>query len=354
MEFLIFDLKFSAQKNKWLSVWDSWGSREIHAHPDFIKLNAFDEDEVLAFYTETKGGGILFPIIKRKISSESWCDVEDTYFDVITPYGYGGAFCWGTGECHRDYFWEEYKIWCKKNNVVTSFIRQSLFKDQVLRSIGEISSPYKNIVRRLNVSEEDLFNGYKHSVRKNLKRAISSGLEIEVDLYGKKLNDFLTIYNSTMDRVDAQDQYYFSEEYFKGIINKLRGYFVFFHVRYKEKIIATELVLVSSKSIYSFLGGTIAEYNSMRPNNFLKHEIIKWGTKNGKLNFILGGGYKKDDGIFKYKKAMAPDGEYDFYLAKVIHDPEAFQLLVLKKLNWKKMNAKTSHIESDFFPSYRG
>ena len=111
---------------------------------------------------------------------------------------------------------------------------------------------------------------------------------------------------------------------------------------------------MSSKSIYSFLGGTIAEYNSMRPNNFLKHEIIKWGTKNGKLNFILGGGYKKDDGIFKYKKAMAPDGEYDFYLAKVIHDPEAFQLLVLKKLNWKKMNAKTSHIESDFFPSYRG
>ena len=253
MEFLIFDPKISAQKNKWLSVWNSWGSREIHAHPDFIKLNAFAEDEVLAFYTETIGGGILFPIIKRKISSESWCDVEDTYFDVITPYGYGGAFCWGTGEYYRDYFWEEYNIWCKKNNVVSSFIRQSLFENQVLRPIGEISSPYKNIVRKLNVSEEDLLSDYKHSVRKNLKRAISSGLEIEVDLYGKKIKDFLMVYNSTMHRVDAQGQYYFSEEYFKGIIDKLSGHFVFFHVCYKEKIIATELVLISSKSIYSFL-----------------------------------------------------------------------------------------------------
>ena len=353
MNFLIFDFKVNVQKNNWLSVWESWGNKEIHAHPDFIKLSACSEDEILAFYTETLDGGILFPIIKRTISSESWYDGEDFYFDVITPYGYGGAFCWGTGEYYRDFFWEQYNIWCKKNNVVSTLIRQSLFKNQVLTPIGEVSSPYKNIVRRLNVKEEDLLNDYKHSIRKNLKRAISSGLKIEVDLCGRNLNDFLTIYHSTMDRVDAKGQYYFSEEYFKEFIDKLSGHFGFFHVRYKEKIIATELVLMSSKNIYSFLGGTISEYNSMRPNNFLKHEIIKWGTKNGKINFVLGGGYKKDDGIFKYKKAMAPDGEYDFYLAKVIHDADAFQALVFKNSNWKKINAKDSNIENDFFPSYR-
>ena len=91
----------------------------------------------------------------------------------------------------------------------------------------------------------------------------------------------------------------------------------------------------------------------MRPNNFLKHEIIKWGIENGKSNFILGGGYKKDDGIFKYKQAMAPNGEHPFYLAKVIHDEDMYEALVKKKLKWKEKHVKDADVQDDFFPKYR-
>mgnify|MGYP003999727733 FL=1 len=353
MKFKIFSLAIDSQKQEWLEIWKAWSDGEIYAHPDFIKLSANSEDEVFAFYADIPNGGVLFPIIKRSISSEPWCNEIKSNYDAITPYGYGGAFYWGRGDDFRDEFWKKYSIWCQDNNIVSTLMRLSLFKNQILTPIGEVTSPYGNIVRSLTMKEDELWYDYKHAVRKNVKRAVNSGLKIEIDASGKKLNDFLEIYHSTMDRVEAKGQYYFSTDYFKEIIEKLPKNFVFFHVLYKEKIISTELVLVSSKNIYSFLGGTISEYNNMRPNNFLKHEIIKWGIENGKSNFILGGGYKKDDGIFKYKQAMAPNGEHPFYLAKVIHDEDMYEALVKKKLKWKEKHVKDADVQDDFFPKYR-
>jgi len=353
MKFKVLSLAIDNQKQEWLGIWKAWNDREIYAHPDFVKLSANHEDEVFAFYADISNGGILFPVIKRSISSEPWHNKIDSNYDVITPYGYGGAFCWGVGSNFRDEFWGKYSAWCQDNNIVSTLMRLSLFKSQILPPIGEVSNPYGNIVRSLTMGEDELWYDYKHAVRKNIKRAVSSGLKIEIDESGSKLNDFLEIYHSTMDRVDAKGRYYFSEDYFREIIKKLPKSFVFFHALYKEKVISTELVLVSSNNIYSFLGGTIPEYNNMRPNNFLKHEVVKWGIKNEKSNFILGGGYKKDDGIFKYKQAMAPNGEYPFYLAKVIHNEDMYEVLVKKKIKWKEKHLKDLGVRGDFFPEYR-
>tara|TARA_B110000967_G_C18897759_1_gene572035 strand:+ start:3817 stop:4881 length:1065 start_codon:yes stop_codon:yes gene_type:complete len=353
MNFKIFNFSIDSQKQEWIEIWKTWAGREVYAHPEFIKLGANPENEVLAFYADVSDGGILFPIIKRNISSELWCNESRSWYDLITPYGYGGAFCWGKGNSFRNEFWKNFSSWCQNNNIVSTLMRLSLFKDQILIPIGEISSPYNNIVRSLEIKEENLWFDYKHSVRKKIKIAINSDLNIEIDINGKKIKNFLEIYYSTMDRVQAKGQYYFSKNYFKKLIEKLPQNFIFFHVFYKEKMISTELVLVSSNNIYSFLGGTIPRYNNMGPNNFLKHEIVKWGLKNGKNNFVLGGGYKKDDGIFKYKKAIAPNGECPFYLAKVIHDVDKYELLVKQKLKWKEKNKKDDSSQIDFFPKYR-
>ena len=285
----ILHISSENEKLRWLNIWKAWGGEEIYAHPDFVVLNINNQDEGLAIYLETNNGGILFPLIKKKISSEQWCS-KLGYYDVITPYGYSGAFYWGDGVQYKNTFWEQYRLWCQENKIISTLMRLSLFEGRVLTPIGRIESPYGNIVRSLQLEEEELWYDYKHAVRKNIKRAINSGLQIEVDLSGEKLEDFLRIYYSTMDRVDAKSQYYYSVDYFKSIIKKLPKNYVFFHVLYEEKVISTELVLLSHNDIYSFLGGTESEYRNMRPNNFLKHEIIKWGRENGKCNFVLGGG----------------------------------------------------------------
>ena len=88
------------------------------------------------------------------------------------------------------------------------------------------------------------------------------------------------------------------------------------YVVHEGKIISTELVIYGTENAYSYLGGTDRDYFDVRPNDYLKYEIIKWAKAKGLKNFVLGGGYGADDGIFQYKLCLAPHGEYDFYIGR--------------------------------------
>ena len=342
-----------AQHRKWIEIWESWAGHEIYAHPNYVNLYIKDSEESIALYLKTNAGGVLFPLIKRNLSLEEWVGCKVDFYDVISPYGYGGAFGWGDGLNFQTEFWEMYQQWCLQNKVVSTFVRLSLFSEQVLMPLDETESPYGNIVRSLNLEADEIFYDYKHAVRKNIKRAIKSGLSVAVDDDGFLLEDFLRIYYSTMERVDASIGYYFPKTFFENIMASLPESFVFFHVLHEGTVISSELVLVSDCNIYSFLGGADPEYSNMRPNNFLKHEIIKWGKEHGKINFVLGGGYHKDDGIFRYKQQMAPNGELPFYTFKSIHCDSAYDQLILMRKSWETSQGREWQAAAGFFPSYR-
>jgi hypothetical protein len=353
MELELLNSADPAQNKKWIEIWDSWVGHEVYAHPNYADLYRKDNEDSIALYLETKKGGILFPLIKRNISLEEWVHSKDDFYDVISPYGYGGAFGWGDGFDFQAEFWNLYQQWCKKNKVVSTFVRLSLFSEQVLIPLDGVDSPYGNIVRSLDLEVDEILYDYKHAVRKNIKRAIKSGLSIAVDSDGSLLDSFLNIYYSTMERVDATVGYFFPKEFFESMISSLPENFIFFHVLHEGTVISSELVLVSDDNIYSFLGGTDPEYSNMRPNNFLKHEIIKWGRAQGKENFVLGGGYSKDDGIFKYKQQMAPNGELPFYTFKSIHCDRTYDDLILMRKAWELSQSREWQTEEGFFPGYR-
>ena len=195
---------------------------------------------------------------------------------------------------------------------------------------------------------DDMLMDFEHRFRKSLKKANKAELEVEVDTSGKRLEDFLEIYYGTMDRNNAKDNFFFSEDFFKQI-NEMHGNYVYIHVLYEGKVISTELVLYGPDNCYSFLGGTNRDYFHLQANTFLKYEIIKWAKENGLKSFVLGGGYGDDDGIFKYKKSFAPNGIHDFYIGKKIFDEDKYNELV------KIRNLEDDYDESTlFFPAYRG
>ncbi|MDD5457686.1 MAG: GNAT family N-acetyltransferase, partial [Candidatus Margulisbacteria bacterium] len=128
----------------------------------------------------------------------------------------------------------------------------------------------------------------------------------------------------------------------------MTGNYIYLHVLNEGSVISTELVLYGSENCYSFLGGTDHVFFHMRPNDFLKYEIIKWAKEKGLKNFILGGGYGGDDGIFKYKRSFSPNGMCDFYIGKKIFDKEKYKTLTDMRI--KKENFEEN---SNFFPEYR-
>ena len=79
-----------------------------------------------------------------------------------------------------------------------------------------------------------------------------------------------------------------------------------------------------------------------------KYEIIKWAQEKGLKNFVLGGGYGADDGIFQYKSHLAPHGIVDFYIGRKVFDQKNYDELVELR-----SRDNPDCIDSKYFPKYR-
>ena len=125
------------------------------------------------------------------------------------------------------------------------------------------------------------------------------------------------------------------------------------HVFDGEEIISTELLLLSSDTIYSFLGGTLACAFDKRPNDLLKHEVCRHGISAGMEDFVLGGGYGRRDGIFRYKLSFAPSGTVAFRGGRAVHDPERYGHLIERRRRYEHAPGREWEPRETFFPAYR-
>lgn len=320
-------------------------SKDIFFTTEYGKLYEGIENGVCEVF---KNDAVSYMFIKRPVP---WLIDGIQYYDVITPYGYGGPLSEHNicSEEVKSFFkaWEHY---CKDKRIIAEFVRFHLFDNVAFREAfpGEVIHVSENVVRQLGIDMDTMWMQFDHKVRKNVKKATSNNLTVTADLTGEHLQEFLEIYYATMERNEAKNYFYFKSNYFESIERDLAGHYAYFHVWYEEKIISTELVIYGDKYVYSFLGGTLDEYYAMRPNDLLKYEIIKWCKDTGKEFFILGGGYGENDGIYRYKKAFAPDGDVPFYVGRSVHDYGVYNRLIDKRREQGEFNENTQ-----FFPKYR-
>ncbi len=332
---------------EWDSVVKSFGHYEVFYLSDYVRAFMEENKEngkpILLYYTNDADRAINV-VFKRDIAESAHFDgkiEKGVFYDLISPYGYGGFF---GGVSDYDALNALYTEYCLEKHYICEFVRFNLFSSYYAHYDGKIENRTHNVVRNLEAPVEEIWMDFKQKVRKNVKRANRNGLEIIIDKSGKYLEDFLRIYYSTMERNEAEGSFYFSRNFFETI-NRMIGNYIYFHVVYQGKIISTELVLYGADNCYSYLGGTDWNYFELRPNDFLKFEIIKWAKENHLKNFVLGGGYGSDDGIYRYKIALAPHGVVDYYIGKKIFDRFGYESLCKKR--------GIECVEDGFFPAYR-
>ena len=68
----------------------------------------------------------------------------------------------------------------------------------------------------------------------------------------------------------------------------------------KGKSSLQNLFCMEKITVTSILVEQILSISITRANDFLKFEVIKWAKEKGFKNYVLGGGYGTDDGIFQY------------------------------------------------------
>jgi hypothetical protein len=351
MRLQIWSARDTAGGARWREVQRAWPGREVFAHPAYVDLFAGPGGEPMAAYAETDSGPVLYPFILRPVDAAG---PGPAFFDITSAYGYAGAYCPApVDEADAKQFWSAFDEFCRDRRVVSEFTRLSLFDAERLAHPGRVQPRLVNVVRDLRVSGDELWRGVEHKVRKNVNKARREGVIIEVDEDGARLDDFMRIYAGTMDRRGAAPGFYFPREFFETIVREMPGQFVFFHALHGGRVVSTELVLASARTLYSYLGGTDRDAFDLRPNDLLKLEICRWGGERGRWRFVLGGGHTPDDGIFRYKRAFAPDGLVDFCVGTRVLDERAHERLSRAHRAEGLRRDGSWRPDPLFFPGYR-
>ncbi|WP_303317713.1 GNAT family N-acetyltransferase [Flavivirga abyssicola] len=332
---------------------ENWNNNIYYAY-DHLKYFEKNKSTLKYFLFEVNGfPKILMPIILRIVKSK---ETNSEYFDAITPYGYNGPLYNDATELDLKEFWKAVDNWYKKNNVITEFIRFSLNKNY-LGYTGLLINSLSNVKGILYNDFEKQWDAFSSKVRNNYRKAISFKLGLKIfnntDINEDVIKIFFDIYTETMVRHNAKKIYFFSLEYFKNLILNNVDEFAIAMAYQGDIPVSAELIIKNGTTFFAFLGGTDSNYYNQRPNDFLRVEIIKWAIKNNFKQYILGGGLKNNDGLYKSKKALFPkDEDVTFYTGRKIIDYKAYDKLCENHMD-DYANIHEEELKNYFFPLYR-
>ncbi len=354
----LFDLDIPSDHDEYLEIWRSGSSRRPHDHPQYLQLMRDDKQHpyALVYYEDDypKIAYVFYLIEVGDIISSNAAGV--VYRHMISAYGYGGPILLDSSNSDFHYFELLLDDYLKNNNIVSEFVREDLFKDYKFPRKYVGVKQQDNVVVNLAKTKDELWNSFKYSVRKNVKRAQASNLEIRFDFDGTMTMDFVKVYHLTMERTNAKDFFMIPYDSFAAFNYFMKhdelGFYV--HVLFEGKVIATELLLKSPRNIYSFLGGSNMNYANLRPSDFLKYEVCNWAIDNGLKGYVLGGGVKPYDGIYDFKLAFDLNGACSFFIQRNVHNINIYQKLIKERIDMEAVKGNAWEPRVDFFPAYLG
>lgn len=343
------------ESNKWNEIVKGFNNYDVYYLPDYTKAFQIHGDgEPLLFYYEDGNIKAMNVVLKRDIAKDKKFSgklQENSYYDITTPYGYGGFLIEGevtqeSLKCLDD----EYSSLCKQEGIISEFVRfhPVLNNSESAEKIYEISNFGKTITLKLE-SQEQVWGDFTPKNRNVIRKAKKSGVEIYWGRDAKLFSNFIDLYNDTMDKDNAKDYYYFKKNFYNSVLHDLKFNSMMFYAIYQEKIIAMSMIMHSNQQMHYHLSASNREYQNLAPTNLLLYEVGCWGSENGYKTFHLGGGLgSSEDNLYKFKKAFNRNSDYTFAIGKKIFDEEKYNELVKIRSRDDNYNSETL-----FFPKYR-
>ena len=335
------------QSEQWDAVVRSFKEYDTYWLSGYVKAFQIHGDgEPLLFFYESNGIRGINVVMKRDIAADGRFAGKipaGGYFDVATPYGYGGWII--EGEETKELF-SSYEYWCRKNSVISEFVRfHPMLKNH------EACESFYEVIRLGEVVHMDLSSPaviWENIISKNrnvIRKATKNDVRIYNGRFPEIYETFRSIYNGTMDKDHAEEYYYFGKEFYQSVLEDLPNNAQVFFAEKEGKVIAASIILTANGRINYHLSGSLREYSSLAPTNLLLYKVALWGHENGFKTLYLGGGVGSgEDGLFKFKRAFYKGELNRFHIGKKIFDEEKYNQM---------LSLRDDISESNFFPKYR-
>ncbi len=321
---------------------------DIYFEPAYARLYESETSKAVEYRFECQYGLITNLFLKRDIQIRTGEDKQ--YYDIVTPYGYGGPVIHHTSDKKAliDAYMKDFKEYTDAESIVSEFVRFH----PIIENGPDFKDAYGAIYDRKTVGTDLTYDDViaaefsKHK-RKDIRRILQNPeIRYEVDEDPKNLDDFIEVYYSTMDRDNADEYFYFGKDYFHSLLENLKGHVITGKVFLKDRLIAMGVYFRYGSLLHAHLSGTITEYLEYSPAYILKYALAIYGHDKGYKVIHYGGGSSAspDNGLYKFKKDFGKNTDFDFYIAKKVWDEGAYE---------KICKAAGADMRSEFFPAYR-
>lgn len=332
---------------RWDFLVDKFEVHDVYYTYQYCNSAALLEDGVAKLiYFKNILGEVLYPVIIRKIETDSELD----FYDITTPYGYGGPLISGEVTVLEE-FKQVFESYCHAHGIISEVIRLHPLLDNAsyLSTYCELKYIRKTTAVNLDEGIEKVRQNYTKMNKRNIHKAKKSQLVCKkVEKTYENIEKFETLYQATMNRRHATEYYFFDSHFLRKqladtSISKSHLLFAY----HEDTVIAAVILYTSGKLAHYHLGASDKEYLHLRPNNLLFDFMIELTWQHNCEILHLGGGYQEDDNLFKYKTSFTNNNNYDYFIGMNIFDEESYQQVVERKRH-------DYELTEGFFPQYRG
>ncbi len=272
------------------------------------------------------------------------------YYDLITPYGYGGPLLIKKKEKINDIkdsikkFFISYKEYALEQNYICEFVRfHPLFRNwEYFKKEVDVKYLNDTVVLDLTQSLEDIYSDIDKKTRYYIRKALRDFEVVQIVKNPSKgeIGEFIDLYHKTMDKNQADEKYYFNRKF---IIDHYKFDNLLITCRNHENVIGASAIFLKGTYIMHYhLSSTNYDFQ-YPPSRAILWKAIEWAKENGLKLFHFGGGVSKES-LFHFKKGFSKT-YLPFFTGNIIFNEKIYE--ELKKLN---PNSKSN---PTYFPSYR-
>lgn len=336
--------------NECVKSFENWDIYYLNEYLYSFKLHG-DGDPLLIYY-EDNNCRFCYGVMKNDISKLEVFknSIKDgIYYDLETPYGYGGPLSDTEIPIHsQQVFLKELTEYCIENKIISQFIRfhpllsnykllPEVIETRYLRDTIFIDTETKGVI----MSNMDKKN------RNMIRKAQNNGIEIvikEISDY----EDFIKIYDETMKNNNAEEYYTFKKNYFESL-SMLKEYSLILYAMLDEKPISSSIMFFNDQYMHYHLSGTLTDYRKYSAGNLLLYEAACYANSKGIKKFHLGGGMNPEDSLYSFKKKFNKYGKLPFVVGRTIFDKKGYDALV----NLRKELDSNFNDKNNFMIQYR-
>jgi hypothetical protein len=334
------------QPEDWYNSLRRLSQFDIYFLPEYHRAYELNGDGRACAFVAEEGNQVLFyPFLMRSIERVGSEPVREPCYDIETVYGYSGPLCTTTDPTFLAGAWAAFSTWCQESHIIAEFVRfNPLIGNYCYMDPSGVVLDRETVMVNLDCSEEELWESYPSVQRNMVRKAMKKGMICEEISPTEGLSVFKSLYGETMNRLEADQYYHFSDDYFNHISSALGEKIDLFVVRDKGRVVAAALFFLHDDRIHYHLAGSDVQYRKYAPNNLLLHTVAQWGRKRGFHWLHLGGGRTADpnDALFHFKASISRL-RLPFHIGKRVHNRDVYERLCTEWMRQKSVVSRPSY-----------